>query len=270
MRSPLARERRASKGVEHPFDVRTLDALPVHVAIVDPDGKVLAANRLWKDQPLETFCQNAELGEGADYLQACELAAGGNIESAAAVAQGLRQVLDGQCESFSIEYPTRDSGPERRFKLVASPMFFEGRTAAVITQVEIARQKPADQERDRLFEQSLGLLCIIGFDGYLKRWNPAWCGVLGYQYEEIMSMRLRELLYAEDLERMFKVRDQLASGHGSTAVETRVRCKDGSYKWILWNAVPCLEQQVLFATGQDITHASKPKSNCAKARSGFK
>jgi PAS domain S-box-containing protein len=92
---------------------------------------------------------------------------------------------------------------------------------------------------------------------------------LGYQYEEIMSMRLRELLYAEDLERMFKVRDQLASGHGSTAVETRVRCKDGSYKWILWNAVPCLEQQVLFATGQDITQRKQAEEQLRESQERF-
>ncbi len=269
MRGPLTKERRASKGSDQSFDVCTLDALPVHVAIVDRDGKVRAANRLWENQPLETFCQNDALGNGGDFLQACELAVQQNIESAADIARGLRQILDEECDSFSIEYAVHDSQPERWIKLVAGPAQFEGRTAAVVTQVEIARQKPADQERDRLFEQSLGLLCIIGFDGYLKRWNPAWCGVLGYPYEEMMSIRLRELLHADDRDRVFQARDQLVSGRDSMAVETRVRCKDGSYKWILWNAVPCLEQQVLFATGQDITRRKRAEQQLRESQERF-
>jgi PAS domain S-box-containing protein len=269
MRGPLTKPRRASSNAQTGFDAATLDALPVHVALVDRDGTIRAANRLWKDQPLATFCQNAELREGAEFLQACDLAARQDIAGAEAIGQGLRQVLAGHCETFAIEYAVHDSRPERWFKLIASATRYEGLPAAVVAQVEIARQKPVDEERDRLFEQSLGLLCIIGFDGFLKRWNPAWCGVLGYPYEEMMSIRLRDLLHADDQERVFKVREQLTSGRDSLAVETRVRCKDGSYKWILWNAVPCLEQQVLFATGQDITRRKLAEQQLRESQERF-
>lgn len=270
MRGPLTKQRRAGlNGLSTGFDAATLDALPVHVALVDRAGTIRAANRLWNEQPLATFCQNAELPAGADFLQACELAAQRDIAGAQAVAEGVRQVLAGQCETFSIEYAAHDSQPERWFKLIASSTQCEGRTAAVVTQIEIARQKPVDVERDRLFEQSLGLLCIIGFDGYLKRWNPAWCGVLGYPYEEMMSIRLRDLLHADDRDRVLKAREQLASGRDSMSVETRLRCKDGSHKWILWNAVPCLQQQVLFATGQDITRRKRAEEQLRESQERF-
>ena len=168
MRGPLTKERRASlDGQLSGLDARTLDALPIHVAVVDRNGTIRAANLLWKDQPLKTFCQNAELGEGADFLQACELAARQETAGADAIVQGLRQVLAGQRETFSIEFAVHGSRPERWFKLIASSTQYEGCTAAVVAQVEIARQKPVDEERDRLFEQSLGLMCIIGFDGFL-------------------------------------------------------------------------------------------------------
>ena len=270
MRGPLTKQRRAHLDSQSTgFDARTLDALPIHVALVDRDGTIRAANRLWKDQPLGTFCQNAELGEGADFLQACELAAPQDTAGANAIAQGLRQVLAGQSETFSIEYAVHDSQPERWFKLNSSATQYEGDLAVVVAQVEIARQKPVDLERDRLFEQSLGLLCIIGFDGYLKRWNPAWCGVFGYPYDEMMTIRLRDLLHADDRERVIKAREQLGAGRDSMAVETRVRCKDGSYKWILWNAVPCMEQQVLFATGQDITRRKCAEEQLRESQERF-
>src|SRR4051794_14758357 len=53
-------------------------------------------------------------------------------------------------------------------------------------------------ERAALFDQSLGLLCVVGFDGYMKHWNPSWNYVLGYTSDEMMAVRLRELVHPED------------------------------------------------------------------------
>src|SRR5581483_5228871 len=35
--------------------------------------------------------------------------------------------------------------------------------------------------------------------------------------------------------------------------ENRIRCKDGSYRWILWDSTAVPEQDVLFAIGRDNT-----------------
>ncbi|HEY2893046.1 MAG TPA: PAS domain S-box protein, partial [Pirellulales bacterium] len=108
-------------------------------------------------------------------------------------------------------------------------------------------------ERAALFDQSLGLLCVVGFDGYMKIWNPSWNYVLGYSSEEMMAVRLRELVHPEDEEVVNGIVASVRTGLRRAAIEARFRCKDGSYRTILWNAVPCLEHEAFFATGQDIT-----------------
>ena len=48
------------------------------------------------------------------------------------------------------------------------------------------RRLRAEREAERIFEMSPALLAVAGFDGYLRRFNPAF-EVFGYSREELMS-----------------------------------------------------------------------------------
>lgn len=111
----------------------------------------------------------------------------------------------------------------------------------------------AERERERLFEQAMSLLCIIGFDGFMRRCNPSIERTLGYTHGEMMSMPLAELVHPADHPQMIRMAALLREGLRASAVETRIRTKDGAYKWILWDAVPCVEQGIYVANGHDIT-----------------
>jgi hypothetical protein len=128
---------------------------------------------------------------------------------------------------------------------------------------------PAQVEGDQLFKLSLGLLCIVGFDGFMKNWNPAWGGFLGYSSDEMMSVPLGGLLHPDDRARAAESVQRLITGHDSFAIESRVRCKDGTFKWILWNAVPCPDQPVFFATGQDITGRKQAEEQLRESQERF-
>ncbi|MEX0676515.1 MAG: PAS domain-containing protein [Pirellulales bacterium] len=117
----------------------------------------------------------------------------------------------------------------------------------------IADRQWADLQRDQLFELSMSLLCVGGFDGFMKRCNPGIERMLGYSHEEMMSMPLADLVHPADHQQMIRMAAQLREGQRASAVETRIRTKDGAYKWIMWDAVPCVEHGFYFANGQDIT-----------------
>lgn len=232
---------------------RILNAVPVHIALLDHSGTIRAANDAWKHRAYGTPYQDARQVEGVDYLAICAAAVDEGLSKAAAIAEGLRSVLAGQRATFAAEYEAQVAGQTRWFRFMASPLRDEDHTGAIIAQVDVTDRKQAELERDQLFEQSMSLLCIAGFDGFMRRCNPAIERMLGYTHEEIMALPLAELVHPEDHGQMVRMAAELRMGHRAEHIETRIRTKDGRYKWVQWDALPCVEKEIYFAYGQDIT-----------------
>ena len=113
-----------------------------------------------------------------------------------------------------------------------------------------AREQPL---LDRFFSLSIDMLCIAGYDGYFKRLNPAWEPVLGYSIEELTSSPFLEFVHPSDRATTLGEMQRLVTGHSTISFENRYRAKDGSYRWMLWNATPFPEQQLIYAAARDIT-----------------
>ncbi len=54
------------------------------------------------------------------------------------------------------------------------------------------------EERDRFFTLSLDMFLVAGFDGVVKRVNPAWHRVLGYTEAELVSRPYLDLVHPDD------------------------------------------------------------------------
>jgi PAS domain S-box-containing protein len=106
---------------------------------------------------------------------------------------------------------------------------------------------------DRFFSISIDMLCIAGFDGYFKRLNPAWEKTLGFSREELLSRPMFEFVHPDDLERSREQNRHVRAGGQALGFENRYRCKDGSYRWFLWNARADLDRQLIYSLARDIT-----------------
>lgn len=114
------------------------------------------------------------------------------------------------------------------------------------------REEPQYLE-DRFFALSIDMLCIAHFSGYFKRLNPAWEKALGFTREELQSKPMFEFVHPEDRDRTLDQNRRVRSGEQALGFENRYRCKDGSYRWLLWNATADLEHQVIYSVARDIT-----------------
>jgi PAS domain S-box-containing protein len=106
---------------------------------------------------------------------------------------------------------------------------------------------------NRFIKLSVDMFCIIGFDGFFKSLNPSWEKTLGFTREELMAKPRYEFIHPEDRVLTTSETDRLQQGEVTLAFENRYLCKDGSYKWLLWNAVSAPGQEVIYAVARDIT-----------------
>jgi PAS domain S-box-containing protein len=114
------------------------------------------------------------------------------------------------------------------------------------------REEDLDLEA-RFFDLSIDLLCIAHFSGYFKRLNPAWEKTLGFSREELQSKPMFEFVHPEDRQRTLDQNRSVRTGGQALAFENRYLCKDGSYRWLLWNATPDLDHQLIYSVARDIT-----------------
>ena len=97
------------------------------------------------------------------------------------------------------------------------------------------------------------MLCIAHFSGYFVRLNPAWETTLGFTLEELQSIPMFEFVHPDDLAATREQNRKVRGGAQAIAYENRYRCKDGSYRWLLWNATADIDKQLIYSVARDIT-----------------
>ncbi|MDQ3184893.1 MAG: response regulator [Pseudomonadota bacterium] len=123
----------------------------------------------------------------------------------------------------------------------------------------------AQTERDRYFNQSLNFLAISDFDGCFKRLNPAWEKVFGFPLEELLSRPFMDFVSPDSRADTAGELDKLIMGI-PVFVESPMRCKDGSSRWVLWNITATPDVREFYFSGQDITARKNIELELHKAR----
>jgi len=106
---------------------------------------------------------------------------------------------------------------------------------------------------ERFFEINLDLLCQLDFNGFFKRLNPAWERTLGWTRAELMSRPFIEFVHPDDRDRTLRQNANVRGGGQALGFENRYLCKDGSFRWLLWNAAPDAGGRVIYSVARDVT-----------------
>jgi PAS domain S-box-containing protein len=111
----------------------------------------------------------------------------------------------------------------------------------------------ARMELDQFFALSPDMLCIANLEGRFVRVNSAWQEALGWSAEELTARPYADFVHPDDRTTTAAESSSLAEGQVTTRFENRYRCRDGSYRWLSWRAVPILSRGVVYAAARDIT-----------------
>jgi len=118
---------------------------------------------------------------------------------------------------------------------------------------DMTERNKLTEERDRFFALSIDMLCVVQLDGRFQRVNPAFQKVLGFSEEELLAMSVFSLIHPDDLASTLKEYEGLAAGEPVGWMENRLRCKDGTYRWVTWSYFPVPEDGLAFGVGRDMT-----------------
>ena len=118
---------------------------------------------------------------------------------------------------------------------------------------DVTARRLTQRELDSFFELSLDLLCVANVDGYFVRVNPAFTRVLGFTARELASRPYIEFVHPEDQGRTVVQSGRLASALPVLKFDNRYICKDGSVRWLSWNAVLNPDDGLIYAVARDMT-----------------
>jgi PAS domain S-box-containing protein len=181
--------------------IAILNALPAHIALIDPDGVILAVNESWRRFASDNLLDIRNFGVGENYLQHCEGDTGECTEGSQEVAANIRKVLTCELPRFTVEYPCHSPSKQQWFRMIASPLRGSLGGGAVILHIDITERKEIELDLIKSREHSLLLLNstaegIFGLDihGACTFGNPAAASMLGYEHPtDMVGKRLHAL-----------------------------------------------------------------------------
>lgn len=97
------------------------------------------------------------------------------------------------------------------------------------------------------------LLGVLDKSGTFTDTNPAWFKTLGRLPEDIENRQFFDFIHPDDIPKTEQAFFDIQNGNPILNFENRYRHKDGSYRWLSWNAVP--EAGLFFCNARDITDA---------------
>ena len=118
---------------------------------------------------------------------------------------------------------------------------------------DLTQQERDREERNRVFELSVDLLCVTGLDGYAKDVNPATERALGYTREELLSRPYLDFIHPEDRARTAAAVQKVTEGEQMIDFEVRFLHRDGSLRFVSWRAAPLTEAGLMYFVGRDVT-----------------
>lgn len=111
----------------------------------------------------------------------------------------------------------------------------------------------AKTDLSRFFKLSPDMLCVASGTGYFIDMNDSFERILGYSLEELKARPYVEFVHPDDKGATINATGELIGGNQVLMFENRYIAKDGSIKWVSWQAIPVENGSKTYAIGRDIT-----------------
>lgn len=153
-------ESRDRKKAEHALAVsekmlrETLDAIPANIAMIDPEGLIVAANTPWKQVVTATGSKQKDGGIGIKFGDVYRALIDPETSGASRIYSSIGAVQSGQSDMLSREFMLESSDGRRWVEISAVPFTNNGERHTVLVHENITTRKQME-ERDRRLRSDL-------------------------------------------------------------------------------------------------------------------
>jgi diguanylate cyclase (GGDEF)-like protein/PAS domain S-box-containing protein len=126
------------------------------------------------------------------------------------------------------------------------------------------------RRNSRYFDLSRDLTVAVGLDGYCKSVNPALEHILGWSREEFLTRPFIDMVHSDDRAAMLREVEGLADGNVTFSLVNRYEAKDGSYRWLDWNAIVPSDEPLMYASARDMTERIEMEAALRAAEQRFR
>ena len=120
-------------------------------------------------------------------------------------------------------------------------------------QKELAEQYVIQENLASLVDNSMDITCIFDLNSFVvEEVNQTFYTLLGYNVESVIGTPLVQYFHSEDVNETKKIiQEELGSNSDIFVFENRMKCNDGTEKWMRWKLI--VKNGKCFANGADIT-----------------
>ncbi len=257
----------------------TIDSLPSHLCVVDERGQILMVNRAWRQFAQENPPSPDNYFEGMNYLEVCDGASGAACEEATPFATGLRQVLDGEVDSFKLLYPCHSPTQQRWFHVNVSRFYENDKVRAVIMHENVTDRVLAEEAIRTLNRDFTTLLESTTDFIYFKDQNSRfrfcsqsmanagghqnWENLIGKYEQEVLPPELAKICSADEIDILNQCKPVLNKVQAYND-------KEGQQHWLNTSKWPVNDRQNqvvgVFGISRDISDIKQVQMELERAR----
>jgi PAS domain S-box-containing protein len=226
---------------------KLFESAPDAIIIADREGRIILVNELTGQ--LFGYGQEELLGRTIEILIPERFRKGHVAHRAGFLGTPRPRPMGIGMELFGLH----KNGTEFPVEIALSPIETDEGLLVSSAIRDITARKRAEDELDSFFKLSLDMLAVADLEGRFLRVNAAWERNLGWTREELVSRPYLDFVHPEDRARTAAESAALARGLRTLSFTNRYRCRDGSFRWLFWNAAPDPERGRVYAAARDVT-----------------
>lgn len=214
---------------------RALATIASPAVALDGQGRIIAVNQRWSETARAGRASSLSTGLGVNYLTICDQAAGPFSGGAKEAAAGIRSVLLGDVQHFTLDYPCPTDGRDRWFSLRATHLGEVG-GGVIVTHLDITDLKLAEHSlrgSGRWFptlDASAPVFGLLTADGVVEHLSEATVELLGLEDRPLRGLPLFDQLEPTNAVAVAAALDRVAVRDNAQETAT-LHVRDGEDRW---------------------------------------